>query len=107
MSTRRKKRTRREGTCARDKYLRKTYGITLDDYAQLFAEQRESCWICERHQENFKTALAVDHNHKTGRVRGLLCYACNKYKVGRNNLETATKLYHYMIRFETDSKEPQ
>jgi len=43
----------------------------------MFEEQKGCCVICGRHQTEFKTRLAVDHNHKTGEVRGLLCRPCN------------------------------
>lgn len=43
----------------------------------MLARQCERCAICNRHQSEFKIALAVDHDHETGRVRGLLCKPCN------------------------------
>jgi hypothetical protein len=56
--------------------LIKKYGITLNDYNSLLLKQNGCCKICcEPHKEN-KT-LAVDHCHKTGKVRGLLCHHCN------------------------------
>jgi len=57
--------------------LRLKFGITLDNYNQMFAEQNGCCAICGTHQSEFKNALAVDHNHKTNRIRGLLCVRCN------------------------------
>jgi len=57
--------------------LKSKYGITLEDYNQLFIQQNGCCKICERHQSQFKKALAVDHCHSTGKVRGLLCTSCN------------------------------
>ncbi len=53
--------------------LRRTYGITIDDYARMYGEQSGKCAICTIHYD----ALEVDHNHKTGVVRGLLCNECN------------------------------
>jgi len=57
--------------------LEKTYGITLEQYSQMFEEQKGCCAICNRHQSEFKRALHVDHDHSTGEVRGLLCGNCN------------------------------
>jgi hypothetical protein len=61
-----------------DRYLKKTYGITLEQYNKLLVEQNYSCYICQKSITEFKKRLAVDHNHKTGEIRGLLCMWCNK-----------------------------
>lgn len=53
------------------------YGISLEEYNEMFAEQNGCCAICKRHQTEFKKHLHVDHNHETGEVRGLLCHNCN------------------------------
>lgn len=47
-------------------------------YNQMFESQAGCCAICLRHQSEFKKGFAVDHDHTTGRVRGLLCINCNK-----------------------------
>jgi len=63
---------------SRRKYaLMKMYGITPDDYKKMFVEQEGCCAICGIHQQELKVRLAVDHNHDTGEVRGLLCRPCN------------------------------
>jgi hypothetical protein len=62
---------------ARDKRLKKEYGIGIDDYNKMFNEQNGACYICKKHQSELNSTLAVDHCHKTGKVRGLLCYKCN------------------------------
>ena len=61
----------------RDKYLRKKYGITEDDYQKMEATHDGGCWICGRKPKLGGRRLHVDHCHKTGRVRGLLCWHCN------------------------------
>lgn len=61
----------------REKLLIKRYNISNKEYNELFEKQTGCCLICDRHQNNFKIRLAVDHNHKTGKVRGLLCSKCN------------------------------
>lgn len=63
---------------AKDARLRKHFGITLADYMVIYNEQGGCCGICKRHSSNFKNSLAVDHNHKSGLVRGLLCMHCNR-----------------------------
>lgn len=55
----------------------KTYGITQEQYDELFVKQKGKCKICGRHQLTLKARLAVDHNHETGKVRSLLCTNCN------------------------------
>lgn len=58
--------------------LNYNYGITIEDYNVMFQEQNGCCAICRIHQSQFKNKLSVDHDHKTGRVRGLLCVNCNR-----------------------------
>lgn len=60
------------------KDIERTYGITLNEYEKLYRSQNGMCAICH-HPEPTKGRLflAVDHDHKTGRVRGLLCSKCN------------------------------
>jgi len=61
----------------KESYLRSVYGISLETYNNMWERQEGCCAICRKHQTRFKKALAVDHNHATGGVRGLLCSACN------------------------------
>lgn len=62
--------------------LRK-HGLTLDDYYRILKDQGEVCAIC-RKQESVQRIgqaawlLAIDHDHQTNRVRGLLCSKCNQ-----------------------------
>ena len=59
------------------KDLQKKYGITLEEYNNFLEQQNYLCNICENHIEEFSRSLAVDHCHKTGKVRSLLCSKCN------------------------------
>ena len=61
----------------RNNQLKHNYGITLTEYNAIFEKQKGCCKICDRHQSELNIALAVDHNHKTGKIRGLLCSLCN------------------------------
>ena len=57
------------------------YGITESDYRAIYEAQGGTCFICQRATGKTKR-LAVDHNHKTGEVRGLLCGPCNRGVIG-------------------------
>ena len=59
------------------KYQLKRYNITLDDYNNMFIKQEGKCAICKKHQDQISKTLCVDHNHKTNKVRKLLCHTCN------------------------------
>ncbi len=61
----------------RNRALKKRYGITAEQYNILLESQNERCGLCGKHQSRFKNRLAVDHDHQTNRVRGLLCVECN------------------------------
>ena len=74
--------------------LKTRYGLTFDEFERLVAEQGAACAVC--HTE---TSLAVDHDHATGKVRGLLCRSCNsmlgqggdsaeRLRAGANYLDT-------------------
>lgn len=60
----------------RESSLKKKFGITLNEYNAILEEQGGVCAVC---QEKCATGnnLAVDHDHVTGKIRGLLCFACN------------------------------
>ena len=81
------KRAARSIRCAT---LRKKYGISADEYDQLLAEQGGVCKICGADNPQIKVPgkrtknLYVDHDHKSGKIRGLLCQPCNTV-LGRMN----------------------
>lgn len=56
-------------------YLLNKYGITPEQWTELFNKQNNACAICET-----KTSKSwhTDHNHITGKVRGVLCHICNR-----------------------------
>src|SRR5690349_10575214 len=61
--------------------LKMKYGITIEIYDEMLKSQDYKCAICKKPQSKHSRAFAVDHNHKTGKVRALLCDGCN-YGVG-------------------------
>ena len=62
---------------ARSRSLRK-YGLTPADYDEMVETQNGRCMICDADQPGTESGYwPVDHDHATGRVRALLCSACN------------------------------
>jgi hypothetical protein len=59
----------------RERHLIRKYGVTQADYDRIFQDQGGKCAICEKTQDR---AFDVDHDHISGRVRGLLCTNCNR-----------------------------
>ena len=58
--------------------MKRIYGITIDEYDKMFEEQNGVCAICSTFEvENTRGRLCIDHDHRDGRVRGLLCIGCN------------------------------
>lgn len=82
--TRRQRQTNPEWWQRRQAYMRiwsrrmvcKSYGMTLEDYERLISKQGGKCAICMLEEKGRK--LTIDHDHVTGRVRGLLCRKCNR-----------------------------
>lgn len=73
--------------CSSMKNIESTYGITIEDYENMRKAQNYCCAICGTHEDTINTRgiktknryrqLVIDHNHHTGKVRGLLCHDCN------------------------------
>lgn len=82
--------------------LKLKFDITIDDYNQMLKKQGECCAGCKRHKSEFKRALAVDHNHDTGKIRGLLCYKCNS-AIGylKEDVATLDRLKEYLLKYNS------
>lgn len=76
--------TKHDPEKARAYSLKRLYGITPEQYMELLAKQEHRCAVCQKHEDEFTRKLAVDHDHKTNRIRGLLCNYCNHRLVGRH-----------------------
>ncbi len=83
---------RKESGAARARHLLRTFGITAEEYDAMLAAQGGGCAICgcrpEEQAARYTTFLHVDHDHTTGRVRGLLC-AEHNLLLGRFNDDPA------------------
>ena len=78
-----------------NKGIEKRYNITLEQYDQMFEQQNGNCVICGLPE--LMCRLSVDHNHKTGEIRSLLCRKCNLL-VGNieNNKELLKRIFNYL-----------
>lgn len=59
---------------------------------------RGKCAICEKHQDKFDKALAVDHNHINGKIRGLLCSVCNRM-LGFLKVDETDKIVNNILKY--------
>lgn len=77
--------------------LKHNYGIGIEDFDCLSEMQKGLCGGCHAHQSQFKKRFSVDHDHKTNRIRGLLCSNCNT-AIGLvyDNIETLRRLAVYL-----------
>jgi hypothetical protein len=64
--------------CYRNAAVARIYGLTLEQYDELFQAQEGCCAICRHQFTGEDRDTHVDHCHSTGRVRGLLCPDCNR-----------------------------
>lgn len=78
-------------------HLRLKYGISVEQYNEMLDSQNGCCLICNKNQNTLNRRLAVDHCHKTGKVRGLLCAACNT-SLGHleEDIDRMTRLINYV-----------
>jgi len=83
----------------------KKYGITIDEYEAMFNKQNGSCAICKNPETKTNQygliRLAVEHCHRSGKNRGLLCMNCNR-AIGLigENLETISSMLDYLKKHE-------
>jgi hypothetical protein len=82
-------------------YLNRTYGITINDYREMLEEQGHRCKLCGSEgftmKDSHNIKLVVDHCHKDGHVRGLLCHNCNRaLGLLQDDKETLQKAIDYL-----------
>ena len=84
----------------RNYFLIKTFGVTLEDYTKIFIAQGEVCAICgdtsTADGTNTNKNWPIDHSHKTGAIRGILCRGCN---VGIGHLKEDPTLINKAINY--------
>ncbi len=77
-------------------YLKRKYGIDLEEYYKILESQNNCCIICGIHESKMETMLSVDHCHTTGKIRGLLCHNCN---IGLGNFKDDPKVMKKAIEY--------
>jgi hypothetical protein len=83
-----------------DTRLQREFGITLAEYNQMLVQQNGGCAICNRLPG--KRRVAVDHDHETGIVRGLLCTQCNQMLgLTRDSVTTLQSAIEYLSKRRT------
>ena len=92
---------------SRQLHLKRKYGLTFAEYDKMLNEQNNCCAVCGGTKPGGRwKSFAVDHDHVTGRVRGLLCKSCN-IALGEVNddLTTLKNMINYLSK-HTGSYEP-
>lgn len=86
-----------------EKHINDSYGITGEEYDKKFKQQAGLCEICERPPNPNGRRLAVDHNHTTGKVRGLLCSKCNQ-GIGHLNdsIDLLNRCIEYLYKYDKE-----
>lgn len=87
----------------RNQKLKKNYGITIDQYDAWNEAFGKVCHLCDQKCPTGRR-LAVDHDHKTGLIRGLLCINCNK---GIGNFKDNQQLLLKAIQYLKDADETE
>jgi hypothetical protein len=80
-------------------YTKKQIDAIRED---LITKHGDKCAICDKPRSTFKNRLSVDHCHKSNKIRGLLCFRCNKFILGRQTLETVRKMLEYLIKYDSE-----
>ena len=84
----------------RNQLLMRKYGIDHDDYLKQLEFQGNKCFICHKSNTPGKY-FHVDHCHKTGNIRGVLCHQCNWYLgLIDNDTKILTRLNNYINNYE-------
>jgi hypothetical protein len=84
----------------RNTHLKSKFGITIEQFDFLLKTQNNCCGICMSPTPKGRGTFHVDHCHKTGTIRGLLCHDCNT-GIGKfgDNIEALKKAVNYLERF--------
>ena len=90
-------------------HLKRKYGIGIDDYDKMIAEQQGKCRICKvKFEQNLVSwhKPCVDHSHSSGKVRGVLCRRCNITLYYLEEYDFLNEAMRYLQVNEVKDKEP-
>lgn len=92
-----------------DKYLKRAYALSLEEYEKLLEQHDHKCAICGSTGFTIHPngpLLVVDHDHKTGKVRGMLCHNCNRaLGLFQDNIDALKQAIRYLEGATTIRKE--
>jgi len=80
-----------------DAIMRRQYGISMEEFDELLEFQGGGCAICSKPIDELRRRMNIDHDHKNGKVRGILCSGCNT-GLGHlgDNIEGLKKALYYL-----------
>lgn len=87
-------------------FFKRTYGLTLEQVKQIFRQQKGKCSICKKRMRmrgNGGKRAHIDHDHKNGKIRGMICDICNR---GLGFFQDNTKILKSAIRYLRKSQAP-
>jgi hypothetical protein len=86
----------------RDSRIRRKYGLEPGKYDEMLVSQGMSCKICgSKYPGRDRVRFSVDHDHETGKVRGLLCYPCNTILgMSHDSIITLTAALDYLKEYK-------
>lgn len=85
--------------------LKRDFGIDVELYNQKLSQQGNCCDICKIHISALPKRLAIDHNHETGKIRGLLCNRCNIALGGfKDNIQILENALVYLNSWENNNQ---
>lgn len=86
----------------RKRTLQEKYSLTVEDWDAMFEAQGGACAVCPAIEPGNKQGWSTDHDHASGRVRGILCHGCNMALGGaKDNPTTLRALADYIERSRT------
>ncbi len=89
----------------RKKWLWQEYKMTPEEYNMMSFKQKGRCAICRKHWTWTDRRLVVDHDHKTGKVRGLLCFKCNiTLGIIEGKIDILKDMVEYLIIHHPENK---
>lgn len=84
-------------------HLKTVFKLSLEQHETMLKEQNYCCAVCNKHQDDCKYLLDIDHDHNTNEIRGLLCRSCNMgLGYFKDNSELLFKAASYLISYKKE-----